>query len=226
MDNTTQGIILRTHPFSETSLIVRWLTTNHGRIATLARGALRPKSAFRGRLDLHYLARFTFDRSRHGTLHTLKEVDLLETFDNLRHHYAALEQAAYVTLLIEKITETDTPLPGLFGLLEDFLRNLCTPFPSQLHIATMELRLLDWSGQAPDLSTSGLSPGACSLCRQLLEAPPPLLRQLKPTAGQAREIHRFLQSSLESQFDVSPTWRTTLLRSPGWNQQLSGRSRG
>jgi DNA repair protein RecO (recombination protein O) len=211
MDHATRGIILRTHPFSETSLIVRWLTPDRGRMATMARGALRPKSTFRGRLDLYYLGHFSFTPSRRGTLHTLKEVRLLETFENLRRHYAALEHAAYATRLIERITETDTPLPGLFELLDDFLRLVGVPSPGQLNVVTLELRLLDWSGQAPDLRTSDLSPGAQSLCQQLLRAPARLRRQLQPTSRQAQEIHRFLQDCLQSQFDIPPGWRTTAL---------------
>ena len=33
------GIILRTRPFTETSLIVNWLTAEQGRISTVAKGA-------------------------------------------------------------------------------------------------------------------------------------------------------------------------------------------
>jgi len=215
MDHATRGIILRTYPFSETSLIVRWLTPDHGRIATVARGALRPKSAFRGRLDLYYLAQFTFTPSRRSTLHTLKEISLCDTFKNLRQNYAALEHAAYATRLIERITETDTPLPGMFELLDDFLRLARKPSSAQFHVAALELRLLDWSGQIPNLETADLSPGARSLCQQLLHAPASLRRQLQPSSGQAQEIHRFLQTCLQAQFDIPSAWRSTALGRTG-----------
>ena len=52
----TTGLVLRTRPLTDTSLIVEWLTRDFGRIATAARGARRAKSAFRGQLDLFYLA--------------------------------------------------------------------------------------------------------------------------------------------------------------------------
>jgi hypothetical protein len=48
----TGGIILRTRPLTETSLIVHWLTPEFGRMATVAKGARRAKSPFRGKLDL------------------------------------------------------------------------------------------------------------------------------------------------------------------------------
>src|ERR1051325_1240476 len=105
MDERTQGIVLRVHPLTETSLIIRWLTTNLGRIATVAKGARRSKSPFRGKLDLFYLADFTFGRSRRSELHTLREVSLKETHSFLRKELGYLQQAAYAAALIEQATE-------------------------------------------------------------------------------------------------------------------------
>src|SRR5258706_432091 len=52
MDERAQGIALRVYPLTETSLIIRWLTREIGRISTVAKGARRAKSPFRGKLDL------------------------------------------------------------------------------------------------------------------------------------------------------------------------------
>ena len=60
MDETAHGIILRTRPLTETSLIVHWLTADHGRLSTVAKGAKRPKSPFRGKLDLFFEGVFFF----------------------------------------------------------------------------------------------------------------------------------------------------------------------
>src|SRR6185503_5652051 len=106
------GIILRTRPLTETSLIVQWLTPDLGRIATVAKGARRPKSPFRGKLDLFYQADFTFLRSRRSQLHLLREVTLREAHVALRQDVPMLQRAAYAVQLLERWTETDTPLPG------------------------------------------------------------------------------------------------------------------
>src|SRR6516225_8802932 len=70
------GLVLRARPLTETSLIVNWLTSNLGRLATVAKGARGPKSPFRGKLDLFYLADFTFTRGRTTDLHKLREVSV------------------------------------------------------------------------------------------------------------------------------------------------------
>lgn len=45
-----QAFVLHLHPYSETSLVVDVFSRNHGRVALLARGARRPRSAMRGML--------------------------------------------------------------------------------------------------------------------------------------------------------------------------------
>ena len=80
----TTGLILRTRPLTETSLIVQWLTADFGRISTVAKGARRPNSPFRGKIDLYFSADLSFQRSRRSELHTLREVVLRGTNEPLR----------------------------------------------------------------------------------------------------------------------------------------------
>src|SRR6184192_3152717 len=108
MIETTRGLVLRTRPLTETSLIVHWLTTDLGRISTVAKGARRPKSPFRGKLDLFYEADFSFQRSRRSELHALHEVSLRETHAPLRTELGYLQQASYCAALIEQVTERET----------------------------------------------------------------------------------------------------------------------
>src|SRR6184192_315137 len=142
MDEQTVGLILRTRPLTETSLIVEWLTRDLGRLSTVAKGARRPKSAFRGKLDLFYLAEFSFARSRRSDLHLLCEVSLQETHGALRRDLAALRQAAYCAALIEQTTETETPLPAVYHLFKGLLGATPTVAPQPRTIFAFELKLL------------------------------------------------------------------------------------
>ena len=45
-----QAFLLHAHPYSETSLVLDVFSREHGRVAVLARGARRPRSALRGTL--------------------------------------------------------------------------------------------------------------------------------------------------------------------------------
>src|SRR4026208_2052540 len=101
MDERTSGVVLRTRPLTESSLIVHWLTPDLGRVGTVAKGARRPKSPLRGKMDLFYSAEFSFARSRRSDLHMLREVSLLATRDHLRRDIGYVSQASYCARLIE-----------------------------------------------------------------------------------------------------------------------------
>jgi DNA repair protein RecO (recombination protein O) len=57
------GYVLHTYPYKETSLIVELFTRRFGRVALLARGARRPRSAMRGVLLSFHPLRLSFSAS-------------------------------------------------------------------------------------------------------------------------------------------------------------------
>lgn len=147
------GVILRTRPLTETSLIVHWLTPQFGRIATVAKGARRPKSPFRGKLDLFFRADFSFARSRRSDLHTLREVVLRDTHNSIRRDLARLRQAAYAAALIEQTSEPETPLPNEFWLYSEYLSDTAGTDPAAARVLAFELKLLAQLGQSPTLTS-------------------------------------------------------------------------
>ncbi len=202
------GLILRTRPLTETSLIVQWLTPDFGRISTVAKGARRLKSPFLGKLDLFYEADFNFTRSRRSELHTLREVSLRETREALRHDLGLLQQAAYGARLIEQTTETETPLPQAFELLRAFLNHLPKQPAQPRNVYAFELKLLNELGLKPDLADSRLSAGTKDTVRALTEDDWPVIAQLKSTAAQAMELRQFLHGFLIFHLGKIPKGRT------------------
>lgn len=211
MDEKATGLILRTRPLSETSLIVHWLTAGHGRIATVAKGARRPKSPFRGKLDLFYLADFNFLHSRRSDLHLLREVTLRDTHSALRRDLHLLQQAAYCAQLVEQVTETDTPLPGAFRLLTGLLDFIPQAPGSPLPVFAFEMKFLADTGLTPDAARSSLSPGSREILRQLIAADWPQLLPLKLSAGQSVELRQFLHGFLIHHLGRLPPGRATAL---------------
>ena len=197
MIEAATGLILRTRPLTETSLIVLWLTPRLGRVGTVAKGARRVKSPFHGKLDLFYLADFSFSRSLRSELHTLREVSLRETHSRLRQNLRLLQQASYCAALIERATETETPLPHVFDLMSGLLRHLLAQPPQPQTIFAFELKLLAELGLEPDLSRSSLTPGTGQLVKALTASDWPVLARLKPSPAQATELRQFLHGFLE-----------------------------
>ncbi|MFO1499012.1 MAG: DNA repair protein RecO [Verrucomicrobiota bacterium] len=207
MDQRATGIILRTRPLTETSLIVHWLTPDLGRLSTVAKGARRPKSPFLGKLDLFYLADFSFYPSRRGELHTLREVTVREYQPDLRRELACLEQASYFTQLIEQATEVNTPLPEAYALMQAALRLLPRSAPTALTVYAFEMKLLDQLGLSPELSQSNLTAGAREMLKLLRASPLDASQHVKASLAQLAEIDRFLRDFLSYHLNWIPKGR-------------------
>ena len=196
MIQSATGIILRTRPLTETSVIVNWLTPDCGRISTVAKGARRPKSPFAGKLDLFYLADFSFTRSQRSELHALREVKLKSLNAALREDMGWLQHAAYCTRLIEQATETDTPLPAIYHLLYGVLENIPQHPAQPQTIFAFELKFLHELGLAPDLDEIKLTPGTRQIVGALTIQEWPMIARLKLSEAQVTELRRFLHGFL------------------------------
>ncbi len=190
------GLVLRTRPLTESSLIVHWLTPDLGRLATVAKGARRPKSPFRGKLDLFYEADFAFQRSQRSTLHTLREVALRDPHAALRTDLARLRQATYAALLVEQVSEEETPLPEPFALLTELLAAQAK-HPAQPAVTfAFELKLLTVLGLAPDLAHSRLSASARALAIRLTQEGLMASAQLPASPAELTDLRQFLHGFL------------------------------
>jgi DNA repair protein RecO (recombination protein O) len=145
---TVRGFIIARMPFSNTSLILRCLTHEAGRLTFMAKGATRPKSPFAGALDLFYLGDFLYQPSRTGEMHTLREVKLVEAHLGLRRSYANLLGAQYFAALIETITEPATPVPEDFALFAKAIAYLCETAITWRAVERFEQRILTLHGIA------------------------------------------------------------------------------
>ena len=119
-------------------------------------------------------------------------MSLRETHAALRQELGRLQQASYCVALIEQATETDTPLPGVFGLMRGLLGGLCAHPPGPRHVFAFELKLLRELGLQPDLESGPLTPGARQLARALAANDWPRLSRFKLSPAQAGELGRFL----------------------------------
>jgi len=211
MIESASGIILRTRPLTETSLIIHWLTPELGRVATVAKGARRPKSPFAGKLDLFYAADFSFNRSRSSELHNLREVKLRETHGAIREDILKLQQAGYAVAFLEQATETESPLPEIFELVRGFLQQLCAQPPQPQNIFVLELKLLRELGLAPDFAEARLTPGAKKIIQALLQTDWPDSSRLKLSATQNDELRQFLHGFLMVHLGKLPRGRAASL---------------
>src|ERR1041385_980941 len=149
-----EAIVLRTQPVTESSLLVTWFTREFGKLKTLAKGARRPKSPFRGKIDLFYLDEIVFLRSRRRDLHLLHDCFLEDPHVKLRGSVRTLAAASYACELVEIATEPEDASPKIFEMLRDLLDAVERRADAALLI-WFELQLLAAVGWKPKWPAAG-----------------------------------------------------------------------
>jgi DNA repair protein RecO (recombination protein O) len=144
-----EAIVLRLHPVTESSLIVTWFTRECGKLKTMAKGARRPKSPFRGKIDLFYHDEIMFLRSKRSDLHLLHDCFLENPRQKLRDSVEALAAASYVSELTDLATEAEDSNLKLFEILSAALDALEARRGREVVMIWFELHLLSAIGWAP-----------------------------------------------------------------------------
>ena len=158
------GYVLHTYPYKETSLIVEAFTRHHGRVALLARGARRPRSAMRGML-LSFQA-LDLAWSGAGELATLIRADWGGALrpPSGRLGGRGLMCAFYVNELVLRLLPREDPHEALFDRYAATIGALSGGESLAAVLRAFEKRLLAELGYAPLLdreATSGapIDPG-------------------------------------------------------------------
>jgi DNA repair protein RecO (recombination protein O) len=159
----TQAIALKINPFSETSHIVTWLTADHGKIATIIKGAQRPRNSFLGQYDLFYTCELLFYLRLFQGLHIVKECFPLEPRSALRTYWPGTACASYFAGLAAKIAPFYAPQRNIYALLNAALDFFSVEQALETGLFWFELKLLGAMGFAPRLN-------ACLQCRLPLDS--------------------------------------------------------
>jgi len=159
----TEGILLRSALYSETSCIVNWLTPDFGRVATIIKGAFRPRGGFVGQFDSFYTCELLFYHRFGGEVHIAREVTALKTRDAFRRDWRATACASYLTDLVARASHPEAPHPEAYRSLDELLDDLAAHGASPTLIFWFELRLLHALGLAPQLTR-------CFKCRREIAA--------------------------------------------------------
>ena len=153
----TEAICLSIRPWSQTSHVVAWLTPS-GKVSTVVKGAVRPKSQFLGQYDLNYTCEILYYARAKGELHALREACPVALRENLRQSYRALALADYFRSLVQELAPTGAECRAWYEALARAL-DACQGVAggSQAESALVllvrfEIEVLRLSGLSPDFS--------------------------------------------------------------------------
>jgi DNA repair protein RecO (recombination protein O) len=147
------GYVLHTYPYKETSLIVEAFTRRFGRVAMLARGARRPRSATRGVLLSFHPLRLSWSAS--AELGNLISAEWSGGLPPLAGR--GLMCGFYVNELVLRLLPRDDSHEALFDVYGETLARLSRNESFAFVLRSFERRLLAELGYAPLLDRDAAS---------------------------------------------------------------------
>ena len=153
----TAALVLDIRPWSRTSHIVTWLTPERGPIATIVKGAVRPKSAFLGQYDLFYTCELVYYVRAKGELHAIREVAPVNAREYLRGRFRATALASYASYLVKEHCPHSSEADEWYGFLGGFLDGLEGDFDFGRKMVSLEMAFLEMAGLSPDFTGADFS---------------------------------------------------------------------
>jgi len=139
--------VLHTYPFKETSLVVELLTRDFGRVAAVAKGARRPRSAMRGMLQsFQPLLAAWSGKSELRNLHSLEWGEGLLLLQG-----EALICGFYLNELLLRLLPREDAHEALFAYYGETLRTLALGKDLAVTLRRFELKMLQEMGYAVPL---------------------------------------------------------------------------
>jgi DNA repair protein RecO (recombination protein O) len=144
--------VLHTYPFKETSLVVELFTRDFGRIAAVAKGARRPRSAMRGMLQsFQPLLGAWSGKLELRNLHSLEWGEGLLLLQG-----EALMCGFYLNELLLRLLPREDAHEALFDYYQQALRTLASGQQLATTLRRFELRMLQEMGYAVPLEFDDL----------------------------------------------------------------------
>jgi DNA repair protein RecO (recombination protein O) len=145
----TEGIVLRAVPWSETSLVVTLFTRDFGKVAAVAKGARRLRSAFESSLDLLAKSDIVFIQKSNDALDILTEAKLNRRFRSSQIALLPLYCGFYLAELLLALTEDHQPVRELYDLTDRTLQDLDSGIDPAALVLRFEMQLLKLLGHLP-----------------------------------------------------------------------------
>jgi DNA repair protein RecO (recombination protein O) len=146
----TTAIVLKASPFAERDRLMVLFTPDYGKLRVLAKGVRRTTSRVAGHVGLFAHSRLFLVRGR--TFDLVTQGEGIEQFESLRTDLWRLSLAFYAGELVDRFTEDQHPVPGLFESLLSCLRLLNTSsVAAGLILRKFELEVLGLTGYRPQL---------------------------------------------------------------------------
>jgi DNA repair protein RecO (recombination protein O) len=149
----TEGIVLKSFDFRETSRIATFFTRDMGKIKGVLKGIRKDPKKFGSSVEKFSVNDIVYYQYRNSDLHLVSHCDMKDFFSGLRQDLERMTAASYASELIDTLMPAEEQNLEIYHLMQAFLMSLqSTPDVSKL-IQTFQIKILSLSGFKPHLET-------------------------------------------------------------------------
>lgn len=147
----SEGIVLKTHDFRETSRIITFFSRDFGRLKLMAKGIRKPGSRFGASLELFTHSSVIFYKRETKEIYTVSDAQILHSFDKLRSNLFSFTLASNILNFLSAATAAEESHRDLFKLSVLTLKLLET-HPKKILLWGYLSKALALLGYAPEFS--------------------------------------------------------------------------
>lgn len=149
----TEGIVLKSFDFRETSRIATFFTRDYGKVKGVLKGIRKDPRKFGSSVDRFSVNDIVYYQYRNSEIHLIGQCDMKDYFPGLRQDLKRMTAASYATELVDTVMATEQNNEEIYDLMQDFLRNLQTVGDISKLVHMLQIKILTLSGFKPHLDS-------------------------------------------------------------------------
>jgi len=161
--NKTEGIVLKTMDYRETSMIATLFSKNYGKVKGVLKGIRTDHKKFGSNLDKFSLNEFVYYQYSKSDLHLISQCDLKQYYFLIRKDYKRNLAANYMLELVNSIMQSEQPNKRIYKLMLNFLSDLENVKDIDKLVHIFQIKTLLYSGFRPHLDS-------CVNCQRKIKA--------------------------------------------------------
>ncbi|MAJ45078.1 MAG: DNA repair protein RecO [Candidatus Marinimicrobia bacterium] len=124
MVQESSGIILKSIPFSESSIISRVFTPDFGKISLIARGAKKSKSGSSAMLEPMNIVEFQMNFNESKDLQVMRDISIQHNLSTIRTNIKKMATGLVIVEILDKTSHQLDPSPILYRLVKSSISQL------------------------------------------------------------------------------------------------------
>ncbi len=149
----TEGIVLKSFDFRETSRIAVFFTKDYGRVSGVLKGIRKDHKKFGSSVDKFTVNDIVYYQYRNSDLHLISQCDLRQFFLPIRQDLKKTMAANYILELVYILMPPEEKNLKVYQLMTDFFNSLETASDMNKLVHIFQIKTLFYSGFRPHLDT-------------------------------------------------------------------------